>query len=213
MTDLLGGIPGPLALAVAVALLFAESGLVLGVFLPGSATVLALGWLAGHGVVEVWVAAISAFGATASGCQHGYFRGRRDGLLRRQLVKRFGEKRFARAESALDGRAKSTVAASQCFAVVRTLMPRLAGRNSMTHLRFTICNVAPRSGVGDDVGAARCLVGRGVREGGSGSGIAGAAAAGHRSAARAGGVVAPPPQAAPPNPVSTFRRCRGVFAS
>ncbi|MGI8308544.1 DedA family protein [Saccharopolyspora sp. ASAGF58] len=141
MTDLLAGIPGPLALAVAVALLFAESGLLIGVFLPGSATVLALGWLAGHGVVEVWVAAISAFGATASGCQHGYYRGRRDGLLRRQLVKRFGEQRFARAESALDGRAKSTVAASQCFAVVRTLVPRIAGRTSMTHLRFTICNV------------------------------------------------------------------------
>ncbi|SDX45551.1 membrane-associated protein [Saccharopolyspora shandongensis] len=141
MTDFLAGIPGPLALVVVAVLLFAESGLLIGVFLPGSGTVLALGWLAGQGVVEVWLAAISAFGATALGCQHGYFRGRRDGLLRRQLVKRFGEQRFARAESALDGRAELTVAASQCFAVVRTLVPRLAGHAKVTHLRFTICNV------------------------------------------------------------------------
>ncbi|MGP4015374.1 DedA family protein [Saccharopolyspora sp. 5N708] len=141
MTDFLAGIPGPVALVAAVALLFAESGLLIGVFLPGSGTVLALGWLAGHGVVEVWVAAVGAFLATASGCQHGYFRGRHDGLLRRHLVKRLGEQRFARLESALDGRAEVTVVVSQCFAVVRTLVPRLAGRCEMTHLRFTICNV------------------------------------------------------------------------
>ncbi|MCI2424301.1 hypothetical protein MOQ72_43605 [Saccharopolyspora sp. K220] len=141
MTDFLAGIPGPLAVVAVVALLFAESGLLIGVFLPGSGAVLAFGWLAGHGVVDVWVAAVSAFAATASGCQHGYFRGRRDGLLRRQLVQRLGEQRLARVESALDGRAEVTVAASQCFAVVRTLVPRLAGRAEMTHLRFTVCNV------------------------------------------------------------------------
>lgn len=127
-------------------LLFAESGLLIGVFLPGAGTVLALGWLAGHDVVEVWTAAVSAFGATVVGSQHGYFRGRRDGLLRRRLVKRLGERRFGRVESALDGRAEATVAASQCFAVVRTLVPRLAGRAKMSHLRFTICNVPVAAG-------------------------------------------------------------------
>jgi membrane-associated protein len=140
MTDFLAGIPGPLALVVAVVLLFAESGLVVGAFLPGSPTVLALGWLAGQGFLEVWAAAVSAFGATALGCQHGYFRGRRDGPLRRRLIERVGEQRLARMESSLDGRAEVTVAASQCFAVVRTLVPRLAARSGMSHLRFTICN-------------------------------------------------------------------------
>ncbi|GAA0525071.1 hypothetical protein GCM10011581_14990 [Saccharopolyspora subtropica] len=140
MTDFLAGVPAPLALVAAVVLLFAESGLLVGVFLPGSGTVLALGWLAGQGVVEVWVAAVSAFGATALGCQHGFLRGRSLGPVQRHLVRRVGEERLARLESAMDGRAAVAVSTSQCFAVVRTLVPRLAGHSGMSHLRFTACN-------------------------------------------------------------------------
>ncbi|KAA5833482.1 VTT domain-containing protein [Saccharopolyspora hirsuta] len=141
MSEFLAGIPGPLALIAAAAVLFAESGLVVGVFLPGTGTVLALGLLAGQGVVEVWLAAVCASAATALGCQHSFYRGRRGGLLRRELVKRFGEERLTRLESSLDGRAEVTVAVSQCFAAVRTLVPRLAARTDMTHLRFTLCNL------------------------------------------------------------------------
>ncbi|RKT85140.1 membrane-associated protein [Saccharopolyspora antimicrobica] len=141
MTEFLAGIPGPLALIAAMAVLFAESGLLIGVFLPGTGTVLAIGLLAGGGVVEVWLAAVCASTATALGCQHSFYRGRRGGLLRREMVKRLGEQRVARLESSLDGRAEVTVAVSQCFAAVRTLVPRLAARTEMSHLRFTLCNL------------------------------------------------------------------------
>ncbi|MER5390122.1 VTT domain-containing protein [Saccharopolyspora sp. NPDC002686] len=141
MTDFLSGIPGPVALIAGVLVLFAESGLVIGVFLPGTGTVLALGWLAGQGVAPVWLAAVCAASATALGCQHGFYRGRRGSLLRRELVKRLGEQRFERLVSALDSRAEVTVSVSQCFAAVRTLVPRLAARTRMTHLRFTLCNL------------------------------------------------------------------------
>ncbi|MER7080690.1 membrane-associated protein [Saccharopolyspora kobensis] len=141
MTELLAGIPGPLALIAAMAVLFAESGLLIGVFLPGTGTVLAIGLLAGSGVVEVWLAAACASAATALGCQHSFYRGRRGGLLRREVVKRLGEQRMALLESSLDGRAEVTVAVSQCFAAVRTLVPRLAARTEMSQLRFTLCNL------------------------------------------------------------------------
>ncbi|SFS43417.1 DedA family protein [Saccharopolyspora flava] len=140
MTEFLAGFPGLLALAVAAAVLFAESGLLIGVFLPGSGTVLALGWLAGHGALPVWAAALGASAATILGCQHGFYRGSHPGALNRRLVERVGETRMKRVESALDGRAGRTAAVSQCFAVVRTLVPRLAARSGMPHLRFTACN-------------------------------------------------------------------------
>ncbi|MER7014387.1 DedA family protein [Saccharopolyspora sp. NPDC000359] len=141
MSEYLAGIPGPLALIAAVVVLFLESGMVVGLFLPGTGTVLALGLLAGQGVVEVWLAAVCASAATALGCQHSFYRGRRNGLVRRELVKRLGEARLVRLESALDGRTEVTVAVSQCFAAVRTLVPRLAARTGMTRLRFTLCNL------------------------------------------------------------------------
>ncbi|MGW1676863.1 DedA family protein [Saccharopolyspora sp. NPDC002376] len=141
MTDFLAGIPGSLALIASALVLFAESGLLIGVFLPGTGTVLALGWLAGQGVVSVWLAAVCAASATALGCQHGFYRGRRGSLLRRELVKRLGEQRFERLVSVLDSRAEVTVSVSQCFAAVRTLVPRLAARTHMTHVRFTLCNL------------------------------------------------------------------------
>jgi membrane-associated protein len=141
VTEFLAGFPGLLALAIAAAVLFAESGLLIGVFLPGSGTVLALGWLAGQGALPVWAAALTASVATIAGCQHGFFRGAHPGALNRRLVDRVGEQRVKRIESAMDGRAKPTTAISQCFAVVRTLVPRLAGRSGMPHLHFTACNV------------------------------------------------------------------------
>lgn len=140
MTEFLAGFPGLLALAVAAVVLFAESGLLIGVFLPGSGTVLALGWLAGHGALPVWAAAVVASAATIAGCQHGFFRGSHPGALNRRLVDRVGERRLKRVESAMGGRAKPTTAISQCFAVVRTLVPRLAGRAGMPYLHFTACN-------------------------------------------------------------------------
>ncbi|MEB3368800.1 DedA family protein [Saccharopolyspora mangrovi] len=140
MTEFLAGFPGLLALAIAAVVLFAESGLLIGVFLPGSGTVLALGWLAGHGALPVWAAALVASAATIAGCQHGYFRGAHPGVLNRRLAERVGEARMKRVESALDGRAGRTTAICQCFAVVRTLVPRLAARSGMPHLHFTACN-------------------------------------------------------------------------
>ncbi|RRO12914.1 hypothetical protein EIL87_24905 [Saccharopolyspora rhizosphaerae] len=140
MTEFLAGFPGLLALAIAAVVLFAESGLLIGVVLPGSGTVLALGWLAGNGALPVWAAALVASAATIAGCQHGYFRGAHPGALNRRLVERVGEARLARIESALDGRAGPTTALCQCFAVVRTLVPRLAARCGMRRLHFTACN-------------------------------------------------------------------------
>ncbi|GAB3677011.1 DedA family protein [Saccharopolyspora tripterygii] len=140
MTEFLAGFPGLPALAIAGVVLFAESGLLIGVFLPGAGTVLALGWIAGQGALPVWSAALVASLATIAGCQHGFLRGAHPGALNRRLVDRVGEQRMQRVESALDGRAEPTAAISQCFAVVRTLVPRLAGRAGMSHPRFTACN-------------------------------------------------------------------------
>ncbi|GAA4860403.1 hypothetical protein [Saccharopolyspora cebuensis] len=134
MTEFLAGFPGPLALLLAAAVLAAESGLLIGIFLPGAGLVVALGWLAGHGVLEVWAAIGTAAAASAGGAQLGYLLGGTgSGRLRELAVRRFGADRI---ESAVDGRA---VAAAQALAVARTVVPRLAARSGVGHLRFTAC--------------------------------------------------------------------------
>ncbi|EQD82300.1 membrane-associated protein [Saccharopolyspora erythraea NRRL 2338] len=142
MIELLSAVPAQLLLAVVAVELMAESGLLVGVFLPGSPLVLALGFLAGQGVVEVWAAIPTVAAASALGGQHGFLRGRRrGGPLEQRVTARLGERRARRLDAALEGRAEVAVAVAQCFGVVRTLVPRLAARSGLSHARFTACNV------------------------------------------------------------------------
>ncbi|GAA2809054.1 DedA family protein [Saccharopolyspora taberi] len=137
MTDFLARLPGEFVLAVVAVWMLVESGLLVGVFLPGSTTVLALGFLAGRGVVDVPLAAVVIGAVSALGCQYGYLRGRSSSWVRARV----GEERMRRLESSLDSRGGAAVAVSQCVGVVRTLVPRLAAGAGVSHLRFTLCNV------------------------------------------------------------------------
>jgi membrane-associated protein len=142
MTDLLSGIPDSLVLAVMAVILLAESGLLVGVFLPGATLVLAVGFLVRHGVVDVGPAIVTGAVASALGCQVGYLRGRGpDRWLGRQVAARLGQDRVRRVLSSLDRRAELTIAVCQCFGVVRTLVPRLAGRAGVSRMRFAVFNV------------------------------------------------------------------------
>lgn len=157
MIEFLSGLPVYGFFAVAVVVLAMESGSPIGLFLPGSPTLLALGLMSRQGVTSLWAAVLLAGAASAVGCQWGFLRARRLRLLDREagsvdlldppnrwergLIQRIGTERVRGLLMFLDRRAAPTVATGQFFSVVRTLMPRLAGRAGVSHRRFSLVNV------------------------------------------------------------------------
>lgn len=134
---------GPLALYVALgALVFAESGVLLGFFLPGDTVLFAAGVVAGtegSGVsLPVLVAVVLV--AAVAGDAVGYWTGRKGGppLLRRKP-------RLAphveRAERFYDRYGALAVVVARWIPWVRTLTPVLAGVAGMPYGRFLVANV------------------------------------------------------------------------
>jgi membrane-associated protein len=133
LLDAVAGWPAPLVLGAAFLLLLTESGTLVGLFLPGATTLVALGlWSSASGTPVALVCAVAA-GATVGGALHGFLRGRRPASPRR-LPGRLGpgiEQRTERARSWLAEHngpgAWLLLPAGHWIAELRTLMPRLAG--------------------------------------------------------------------------------------
>ena len=81
---------GPVALLVAMGIVFAETGLLVGFFLPGDSLLFTLGVLAAGGLLHLpfWLVAAGLLLAAVAGDQVGYLLGRR-----------FGPQVFSRTES------------------------------------------------------------------------------------------------------------------
>ena len=69
---------GPLSLLVIMAIVFAETGLLVGFFLPGDSLLFTAGVLAATGALPVpfWAVAVGVFAAAGAGDQVGYLLGR-----------------------------------------------------------------------------------------------------------------------------------------
>lgn len=138
IASLLGAFPAQLVLVVAAIMLAAESGLLIGVILPGASVAMALGLFARGGAFPLYAAIIVAVLATISGSQYGFFRGRQaTSRLTRWVERKVGADRERRLLDGIRTRARWAVGAAHCVAVVRTLVPRLSGRADVPHFRFT----------------------------------------------------------------------------
>ncbi|MCI3238574.1 MULTISPECIES: DedA family protein [Streptomyces] len=136
------------ALGVAV-VLFAETGLLVGFFLPGDSLLFTAGLLcagdSGRSVhLSLWQVLVAAVAGALLGAQTGYWIGRRGGrpLLARSRSKKLHEG-AARAEQLLEryGHAKAVVLA-RFVPVVRTVLNPLAGVLEVPVRTFTVWQVA-----------------------------------------------------------------------
>jgi membrane-associated protein len=139
---------------VAVALvLAAESGLLIGLLLPGSSLVIGVGVLAGAGLVSMPAAALTAAAATVVGAAIGHRRATREspdallptgGRIGRSLrgqVRRLAERSASPWAEAVARRPLRIAAVAQFAAGARTLAPRIAARAGVplpTMLRGTV---------------------------------------------------------------------------
>ena len=137
-----GGLP------VLALIVFAESGLLFGFFLPGDSLLFFAGFLAsdagGHKLPGGLVAAAAvAFVAAVAGDQVGYLIGDKLGpsIFTRPKSRLFDPANVVKAQSFFDRHGSKTIVLARFVPVVRTFTPVLAGVGKMKYRTFVSFNV------------------------------------------------------------------------
>jgi membrane-associated protein len=129
-------------LAVA-AIIFAESGLLIGFFLPGDTLLLTAGLFAGQGKLPLWWLVISVVLASIIGYQVGYALGERIGpkLFKRKSGILLREDYIERTNKFFAKYGGVTVVAARFIAHVRTFVSVIAGAGQMNKRAYFVYNV------------------------------------------------------------------------
>jgi len=135
---------GPLAVLIVMAVVFIETGLLAGFFLPGDSLLFTTGLLVAHGVIGMPIAAVvvAVSMAAFAGDQVGYLIGRRLGprLLSRPHSRLLNPAHLERASSFFDRHGPRAVILARFVPVARTFTPPAAGAGQMPYRRFLAYN-------------------------------------------------------------------------
>jgi membrane-associated protein len=128
---------------VIAAVVFAESGLMVGLFLPGDSLLFTAGFLASQNILNIHLLAVSCFLAAVIGDSVGYSFGNRVGprLLKKPDSKIFKKKYITTAEDYYKKHGKKTIILARFTPIVRTFAPIVAGLGSMNYRTFLVYNV------------------------------------------------------------------------
>jgi|GEM_PF-101601 len=120
--------------------IFVETGLFFGFFLPGDSLLLTVGVLGAVGYVDLPSLILSSTLGAIMGDQLGYAIGRRSGdVLARRF--RFVRENVRRASEFFDRYGGKAVVLARFVPVVRTFAPVAAGAAEMSYSRFTLSNI------------------------------------------------------------------------
>jgi membrane-associated protein len=126
------------------ATVFAESGVMVGFFLPGDSLLFTAGLLSATGRLPALpILLVGCFLAAVAGDQVGYLFGRRVGpsLFRRPDSRVFRRDRVDRAQRFFDEHGSKTIVLARFVPVVRTFAPIVAGVSRMHYRTFLTYNV------------------------------------------------------------------------
>lgn len=129
-----------------LALVFAESGLLVGFFLPGDSLLFTTGLLIADGTYlhqPLWLTCLLISVAAVLGDQFGYLFGRRfgPGLFRRPDSRLFKQENLSRAAAFFARHGARSIVLARFVPVVRTFTPIVAGASRMHYRRFLVYNV------------------------------------------------------------------------
>lgn len=126
-----------------IAIVFAESGLLFGFFLPGDSLLFTAGLLASQGKLNLAVILVGCFVAAVAGDQVGYAFGNRVGpaLFRRPDSRFFKQEYVEKAQGYFDRYGSKTIVLARFVPIVRTFAPIVAGVGSMRYRTFVLYNV------------------------------------------------------------------------
>ncbi len=125
------------------AFIFAESGVLIGLLLPGDSLLFAAGFLASTGWLQIWILVPTVVLAAVLGDSVGYWTGSRLGsrLLRRPSNRFFKHEYIHRTQHFFETYGARAVILARFVPIVRTLAPMLAGVGTMRYQTFLSYNV------------------------------------------------------------------------
>lgn len=133
------------AVLVLMAVIFAESGLLIGFFLPGDSILFTAGFLVQTGILkfDIHVLVILVFLAAVLGDGVGYLFGRKIGrkLFQRPNSLLFRQENIQKAEEFYEKHGSITIVIARFIPIVRTFAPIVAGVGQMKYLTFLTFNV------------------------------------------------------------------------
>ncbi|MEP6625076.1 MAG: VTT domain-containing protein [Acidimicrobiia bacterium] len=126
-----------------IVIIFAESGLLIGFFLPGDSLLVTAGLLASAGKLNLAVVLVGCFAAAVIGDQVGYAFGKRVGpaLFRRPNSRLFKQEYVDRANKFFEEHGAKTIMMARFVPVVRTFAPIVAGVGEMPYRTFLSYNL------------------------------------------------------------------------
>lgn len=124
-------------------IVFAESGLFFGFFLPGDSLLFTAGFLASQGFFNFAVLVVLCVAGAILGDSVGYAFGRRVGqrLFEREDSRFFKKKHLMKAHAFYEKHGGKTIVLARFMPIVRTFAPIVAGTANMTYRKFLTYNV------------------------------------------------------------------------
>jgi membrane-associated protein len=124
------------------AIVFAESGLFFGFFLPGDSLLLTAGLLASRGLLDIAILLVILFPAAVLGDSVGYWFGAKVGppLFKREESLFFKPKNLLAAKAFYDRHGGKTITLARFMPFIRTFAPIVAGAVKMKYRRFLFFN-------------------------------------------------------------------------
>ena len=124
-------------------IVFAESGLFVGFFLPGDSLLFTAGFLASQGYLHIGVLLAICFAGAVAGDSFGYMFGRKVGqkIFTKEDSLLFHKDHLVRAEQFYNKYGAKTIILARFVPIVRTFAPILAGVGRMNYAEFLTFNI------------------------------------------------------------------------
>ena len=124
-------------------IIFAETGLAIGFFLPGDSLLVVAGLFAAAGKLNLWVMLVTLIIAAIVGDAVGYYSGRKVGpaIFSRPKSRFFNPKHLKKAHAFYEKHGGKTIIIARFVPIVRTFAPIVAGAANMGYRDFVFYNV------------------------------------------------------------------------
>lgn len=125
------------------AIIFAETGLLVGFFLPGDSLLFTAGFMASQGYFNIFFLSIILFVAAVTGDSTGYFLGQKFGkkLFNKEDSLFFHKEHLVRAKKFYEKHGRKTIILARFIPVIRTFAPVIAGVGEMHYPTFLLFNI------------------------------------------------------------------------
>jgi len=127
-----------------VAVVFAETGLMVGFFLPGDSLLVTAGLFAAKGDLDIVWLNLALMAAAIAGDATGYWIGRRAGqaLYSRPNSFFFRKQHLVKTHEFYEKHGGKTIVIARFVPIIRTFAPVVAGAAEMTYRHFALYNIA-----------------------------------------------------------------------